>query len=87
MTTTRWQIVVRNGTPSSTIQLQFSARRTKRALYLAMVANGHMIADLAKLPEDDSEGFTWNSKAKAWEFGAWQVCFSGLTELDVKRGV
>jgi len=51
-----------------------------------MVANGHMIADLAKLPEDDSDGFTWNSKAKAWEFGAWQVCFSGKTELDVKRG-
>jgi len=82
--TTRWQIVVRNGTPRMTIQLQFSARKTKHALFCALLDNGHMIADLTKLPEDG--GFTWNAKAQAWEYGAWQVCFSGLIELDAKRG-
>jgi hypothetical protein len=67
-----------------TVSLGYSARKTKMAIWQAIKANGYMVADLVQLPEDDSDGLTWNTKLKAYVFKNWVIGFSGQTQRDIE---
>jgi len=61
------------------LHLGWSARKTKRALWDAMRANGLAILKVADVPENDN-GFEWNTKAQAWIRKGFQIDFSGETK-------
>ena len=76
--TTKYEMALL-GASGQVLSLGWTARKTKKALWLAMVNNGKEILKFADLPHDESEAFEWNTKRKAWVWRDFAICFNSNT--------
>lgn len=77
--TTKYEMALCGGN-GYIMSLGWTARKTKRALWLAMIVNGPEILKHVNLPADDSEAFVWKSHHKAWVWRNFSIAFNGTTK-------
>jgi len=76
---TKYEMALTDG-ENAILSLGFTAKRTKRSLFDALIANGPEIIAAAKW-EDDGQEFTWDAKNKFYVLPTGHtVRFTGATE-------
>jgi hypothetical protein len=78
--TTKYEMALR-GPAGVFCHLGWTDRKTKHALWLAMLNHGPEITARVPLPESTDEFFEWNPKAKAWEWNRFSIAFTGATAI------
>ncbi len=76
--TTKYEIALR-GPAGFYLPLGWTAKKTKRSLWIAMLDNGPTILERVPLPKGD-DGFVWSTKHQAWEWNDYQIAFTGNTK-------
>lgn len=78
--TTKYEMAL-FGSAGQIMPLGFTARKTKKSLWLAMVNNGPAILQHADLPpHDESEAFEWDTKRQAWVWREFSISFNSNTK-------
>ena len=77
--TTKYEMAL-FGPAGQIMPLGWTARKTKRSLFFAMMENGPEILQHADLPHDESENFEWNTKRQAYIWREFSISFNSNTK-------